>query len=362
MGRYVGRPAAAVVSSAEERSLPERRVRRRRVARGVSDRRRIVLRCADGVTSKAGAAEPGAHDRAVGKWRRRFPKDRVEGLSDAPRSGRPRSMEDARAGARDVAPDAAHRSIRSMGREAGLSHTTARRRQAPFPPSFRAISFPISSISKFVSRHTGARRGRRGELPLLPRRPGPLRRPRPRPGGSGVPEPRRGARGADSRPARRRRRIGRRIVRPFGPARLEHPTEGDELRAAVERILAWRRPGGSWPETLFRRGPPPNPPSTGFASEIRDTASCVEALAGSIRRAPASPGTASSRAIAGSPPPSESAAPSTSSSPRSEDTPAKRCGNDDAPLSPAHPTAPTHATQPPPKPAPITGNGAHDRR
>ena len=64
---------------------------------GMSERRRIVLRCADGSTSKAVAAELGVHEHTVGEWRRRFLKDCVEGLSDAPRSGRPRSMEDARA-------------------------------------------------------------------------------------------------------------------------------------------------------------------------------------------------------------------------------------------------------------------------
>ena len=97
MEHGVGRPVAAVVSSAEERSFLERQIRRRRVARGMSDRCRPVLRCADGLTSKAVAVELGMHEHTVGKWRRRFPKDRVEGLSDAPRSGRLRSMEDAQA-------------------------------------------------------------------------------------------------------------------------------------------------------------------------------------------------------------------------------------------------------------------------
>ena len=138
MGRCVERPLAAVVSSAEERSFLERRVHRRRVARGMSDCRRIVLRCADGLMSKAVAVELGAHDRTVGKWRRRFLKDRVEGLSDAPHSGHPRSMEDARAGevvkrTLETSPhDATHRSIRSMAREAELSHTTARRIRKAF--------------------------------------------------------------------------------------------------------------------------------------------------------------------------------------------------------------------------------------
>ena len=97
MTRCVGRPVATVMSSAEERLFLECRVCRRRVARGMSDRRRIVLRCADGSTSKAVAAELGVYEHTVGKWRRHFLKGRIEGLSDAPRSGRPQSMENARA-------------------------------------------------------------------------------------------------------------------------------------------------------------------------------------------------------------------------------------------------------------------------
>ena len=59
MGPRVGRPVAAVVSGTEEQSFPERQARRQRVARSLSDRCRIVLRCADGLANKAAAAEPG---------------------------------------------------------------------------------------------------------------------------------------------------------------------------------------------------------------------------------------------------------------------------------------------------------------
>ena len=53
MGRRAGRPVVAVVLGDEERSYLERRVRGRRVGRGLSERCRIVLRCADGLTNKA---------------------------------------------------------------------------------------------------------------------------------------------------------------------------------------------------------------------------------------------------------------------------------------------------------------------
>ena len=90
MARGTVRPLAALVSSDEERSFLEAQVRRRRVARSMSDRCRMILRCADGLGNKAAAAEIGVHENTVGKWRRRFVKDRMDGLLDEPRPGRPR--------------------------------------------------------------------------------------------------------------------------------------------------------------------------------------------------------------------------------------------------------------------------------
>ena len=94
MTNAVGRPIAPSVLSADERAYLDRQVRRHRVARSLSERCRVILRCADGVPSKSVANELGVHEHTVGKWRRRFLKDRVEGLLDEARPGRPRSIED----------------------------------------------------------------------------------------------------------------------------------------------------------------------------------------------------------------------------------------------------------------------------
>ena len=126
--RVRGRPIAPLVLSAQERAYLERQVRRHRVARSLSERCRVILRCADGVASKDVAAELGLHEHTVGKWRRRFLKDRCEG------PGRPRSIDDDQVAAviertlRTTPVDATHWSIRSMAAEAGFSHTTIRRR------------------------------------------------------------------------------------------------------------------------------------------------------------------------------------------------------------------------------------------
>ena len=128
-----GRPIAPLVLSAQEQSYLERQVRRHRVARSLSDRCRVILRCADGIASKDVAAELGLHEHTVGKWRRRFLQDRCDGLLDETRPGRPRTIDDDQVAAviertlRTTPADATHWSIRSMAAETGFSHTTIRR-------------------------------------------------------------------------------------------------------------------------------------------------------------------------------------------------------------------------------------------
>ena len=89
-----GRPIAPLVLSVQERAYLERQVRRQRVARSMSERCRVILRCADGLPSKSVAAELGVHEHTVGKWRRRFLQDRCDGLLDEARPGRPRTIDD----------------------------------------------------------------------------------------------------------------------------------------------------------------------------------------------------------------------------------------------------------------------------
>ena len=61
----------------------------------------------------------------VGKWRSRFLEQRLDGLLDKPRSGRPRMIDDADV-ERVIALtlEATHWSTRSMARRSGLSHNT----------------------------------------------------------------------------------------------------------------------------------------------------------------------------------------------------------------------------------------------
>ena len=119
----------------------------------------MILRCADGLANKAVAAELGVHEHTVGKWRRRFVKERLDGLSDEPRPGRPRSLTDDKVAEviertlHTTPPDATHWSIRSMARETGLSHTTIRRIWTAFGlQPYRAQTFKLSSDPFFVDK------------------------------------------------------------------------------------------------------------------------------------------------------------------------------------------------------------------
>ena len=155
----MGRPVAALVLSAEEKAYLERQVRRHRVARSLSERCRIILRCADGLTSKAVGVELGVHEHTVGKWRRRFLKDRIDGLFDEARPGRPRSIDDDQVAAviehtlATTPHDATHWSIRSMAKQTGLSHTTIRRMWTAFGlQPHRSETFKLSTDPLFVDK------------------------------------------------------------------------------------------------------------------------------------------------------------------------------------------------------------------
>lgn len=159
MTKRLGRPAAPLNLSAEERAYLDRQVRRHRVARSLSDRCRMILRCADGLSSKDVGAELGVHEHTVGKWRRRFLKERIDGLYDEPRPGRPRTIEDDQVAAvieRTLATtpkDATHWSIRSMAKETGLSHTTIRRIWTAFGlQPHRSETFKLSTDPLFVDK------------------------------------------------------------------------------------------------------------------------------------------------------------------------------------------------------------------
>ncbi|MCP3475755.1 helix-turn-helix domain-containing protein [Bradyrhizobium sp. CCGUVB1N3] len=55
-----------------------------------------MLTCAEGGQNTEVTAKLGLDRQTLGKWRRRFMEQRVAGLHDEPRSGAPRTIDDAR--------------------------------------------------------------------------------------------------------------------------------------------------------------------------------------------------------------------------------------------------------------------------
>lgn len=155
----MGRVADVVELSAAERTFLESQVRRHRAPRSLSDRCQMILLCADGMASKEVASTMGVHEHTVGKWRRRFVRDRLEGLSDEYRPGRPRTVSDAQVAEviertlQSTPRDATHWSIRSMAKEVGLSHTTIRRIWNAFGlQPHRSETFKLSTDPLFVDK------------------------------------------------------------------------------------------------------------------------------------------------------------------------------------------------------------------
>src|SRR5215218_7903024 len=84
------RPRDRIELSEEERVVLERRARAEKLPFQDVERARIVLYAAQGVHDTEIAARLDTTPGIVGKWRRRFAEQRLEGLKDRPRAGRPR--------------------------------------------------------------------------------------------------------------------------------------------------------------------------------------------------------------------------------------------------------------------------------
>jgi transposase-like protein len=74
-----------------ERELLQQLVKAHSTPQALALRARLVLRCAapDHPTNQQVAADFGCTPETVARWRRRFHDQRLQGLHDRPRSGRP---------------------------------------------------------------------------------------------------------------------------------------------------------------------------------------------------------------------------------------------------------------------------------
>jgi len=140
-----------LVLSEDERRTLENWVRRRSTAQGLALRARIVLACADGGSNTAVAARLGVNFKTVSRWRARFLRDRLDGLTDDSRPGVPRTITDAQVEEvvvrtlEEVPEGGTHWSKRELARRTGISPTSVHRIWRSFGlQPWRTETFKIS--------------------------------------------------------------------------------------------------------------------------------------------------------------------------------------------------------------------------
>jgi len=132
-GMRTGRPKAELVVSEEERERLRAYTRRGTTAQQLAMRARIVLACAENHDNTTVAAKLGITATTVGKWRRRFISERLDGLLDEPRPGVPRTISDEMVEnvvvktIESTPRGATHWSTRQMAKSVGLSRATVSR-------------------------------------------------------------------------------------------------------------------------------------------------------------------------------------------------------------------------------------------
>src|SRR5256885_12244510 len=125
--------AVVIELSEDERSQLESWARRRTSAQALAQRSRIVLRAAEGLKNVEIAERLAVPRPMVTKWRNRFAEHRLDGLTDEPRPGQPRTIIDEKVEevivkTLETTPkDATHWSTRSMAREVGLNQSAVLR-------------------------------------------------------------------------------------------------------------------------------------------------------------------------------------------------------------------------------------------
>jgi putative transposase len=154
-----GRPKQSLDLTAQERTQLESIVASRSLPHGLVRRARMILLTEDGVSVRETARRVKVTPPAVSNWRKRFREQRLAGLHDALKSGRPRSHgEESIAELLNTAlarrPKAAtHWSVRTLGEETGISKSTVQRYLSLFGVQpHRSKSFKLSTDPFFIEK------------------------------------------------------------------------------------------------------------------------------------------------------------------------------------------------------------------
>ena len=154
-----GRRKPELLLSGAECAELTRWARRAKTAQFLALRARTVLRCAEGGMNKEIAAELGVSHGTVNRWRSRFIRLRLDGLTDGPRLGRPSSIlldqvEDVLTATLESTPVRdTHWSRASMAQRSGLSKSTIGRiwKKFDLKPHLQD-AFKLSTDPQFVAK------------------------------------------------------------------------------------------------------------------------------------------------------------------------------------------------------------------
>ena len=151
--------AVEVVLSEEEREQLESWARRRSSARALAQRSRIVLAAAEGLKNTEVAERLWIDRATAAKWRSRFAAQRLQGLLDEPRPGRPRTITDAQVEElvirtpESTPKDATHWSTRSLAAQVGLTQSAVSRIWRAFGlQPHRQQTWQLSRDGQFVAK------------------------------------------------------------------------------------------------------------------------------------------------------------------------------------------------------------------
>src|ERR671919_2470290 len=156
----MGRPKAELGLSEDERRQLTSLARSRSLPAGLVQRAGLVLACAEGAPNSAVAKRFGVTNATVGKWRRRFVEQRIAGLHDEVRPGKPRSIDDERIADlltttlhQKPKDGATHWSVRGLAAETGISKTSVHRFLQVFGlQPHRQDTFKLSTDPFFVEK------------------------------------------------------------------------------------------------------------------------------------------------------------------------------------------------------------------